>query len=143
MSRRRAVERAARTETIHLPKGTMKTTNHRLIQHWTDIAFTALPPGWINVFRDADGIHHTEPCPGVLVQESVSSTSYWDEVDADGHHTLREQQHELDREVRAAFACGGYVGEANLLPADDINGYLITTTEEQWDDPRRRAEMTE
>jgi hypothetical protein len=111
----------------------MKVNNRRTYRDWTDIAFTALPPGWVNVFEKDDGTHYTEPCPGVLVQESVTAEKIWDEEDDDGHATLRTQSYETEREVRTVFVCAGYNGESYLRPVDDEPGYIVTTTPEQWD----------
>jgi hypothetical protein len=37
--------------------------------NWTDVSFTPLPIGWVNVFKREDASHYAEPCPGVLTRE--------------------------------------------------------------------------
>lgn len=112
----------------------MKITNRRSFTNWVDVAFTALPAGWVNVFKNSDGLHYTEPCPGVLIQESTTYDKWWDEERDDGRVQLRSQRNceKTDREVRAVFVCAGYIGESYLRPVDDEPGYVVTTTPEQW-----------
>ena len=37
---------------------------------WVTVAVTVLPPGWRNVFFDADGTPDAHPCPAALLQEN-------------------------------------------------------------------------
>lgn len=102
-------------------------------QHWQDIGFTALPIGWINVWKLTDGTYFTDPCPGVLIQESTEGTWYWDEPGAQaGKAVLRSRPDVRERETRTVFA---YCEEgcADLQPVDDVrDSYVTTTTAEVW-----------
>jgi hypothetical protein len=110
----------------------MKITNRRRFPDWTDMAFTALPPGWINVYKKADGTFDTEPCPGVLTQQATTYDEYWNEEHDDGRVIGREKADcELGRrQIRTMFAtyeCG------TLFPVQEIDdNYHLTTTAEQW-----------
>jgi hypothetical protein len=110
----------------------MEITSRKTYPDWADIAFTALPVGWVNVFKGDDGTHYTEPCPGVLIQECATLTEIWSEEHDDGRVDLRSQKRDADREIRTVFVCAGYIGESFLRPVDDEPGYVVTTTPEQW-----------
>jgi hypothetical protein len=116
----------------------MKITNRRIHTDWTDIAFTALPQGWVNVFK-YDGEHYTEPCPGVLTQEAVTATHIWTEEHEDGRTDFRQQKHDIDRATRTVFADhdGG-----ELMEVDMRGDYVTTTTAEEWAE-RQTAEQAE
>jgi hypothetical protein len=82
---------------------------------WTTIAFTALPPGWFNYYRRADGTYWTDPCPGILIQEGFDR--HGDKV-----------------ETRVAPAT---IDEGYILSAEDRrhprgDQYHTTTTEREW-----------
>ncbi|ADG96539.1 conserved hypothetical protein [Segniliparus rotundus DSM 44985] len=96
---------------------------------WSDVAFTALPPGWVNVYRMDDGTYETEPCPGVLLQEATQYKECWDE-EVGGSNVLRTRRCEMDRETRTVPAeiCVG-----NLSPACDVSNYVTTATAEEWE----------
>lgn len=51
----------------------------RYVQHWETVAATALPAGWLNVWRAEDGGLYLAPCPALLVQELRETTKCWDE----------------------------------------------------------------
>jgi hypothetical protein len=113
----------------------MNITNLRRYECWTEVGFTALPIGWVNVFKNKDGTYYTEPCPGVLIQEATTYDQWWDEEHEDGRVEKRAKENcKMPRETRAVFVCAGYVGEPYLRPVDDdASSYEVTTTSEQWD----------
>lgn len=82
----------------------------RYVQHWETVAVTALPAGWLNVWRAEDGkTVITEPCPALLVQELRETVKCWDvPAPPDSGHPYdvqtSVQRHEPPYEVRVVFA---------------------------------------
>lgn len=108
-------------------------TNRRTVENWQTVALTALPHGWVNVFKDRRGAHFTAPCPGVLLQESTSVTEYFDRVDGTGHTIRCSEDRDEPRTTRVVYAdnCGEDFGE--ITAVTELDGqYQFTTTAEYW-----------
>lgn len=103
----------------------------KLVQNWDDIGFTALPHGWINVWKLDDGTHFTEPCPGVLLQECTTARRCWTEENADGSPRFRSRSEVQERETRTVFAYREE-GVSYLQPVDESGSYVMTTTVDEW-----------
>lgn len=85
---------------------------------WRDIAFTALPPGWVNVYENTDGTHLVLPCPGVILREAVR--------DGGGYEVG-------DRETVYADSAGYDDGNLIVAAGQSLRtDYRMTTTRENW-----------
>lgn len=80
---------------------------------WTDVAFTALPLGWMNYYRRPDGTYWSVACPGMLLQE-------------------RHINGERETRVTPATSDEGFVVPADDKLAASGDAYCTTTTVEQW-----------
>jgi hypothetical protein len=99
--------------------------NERWTYDWRTVSVTALPPGWVNVFREDDGTEFTEPCPALLLQELVNETERWDEPVGDGTYHLRSVDYPAE-EPRSTRAVYGSFDGAELEPATDADNYCGT-----------------
>jgi hypothetical protein len=77
------------------------------------LAFTALPPGWINVYQNEDGTYFTRPCAGVMLRDIA--------MDSD-------DDAERDRFVEFTEECEGW-----LTGVCDNYRYVMSTTQEEWE----------
>jgi hypothetical protein len=64
--------------------------NSHLYEEWRTLAVTALPPGWVNVFRDDDGKLFAYATPAMLLQEIVREVRSWEEHVGDGNWRYQE-----------------------------------------------------
>lgn len=56
------------------------------------LSFSPLPTGWVNLYRDKDGGHHAESCPGILVvREDDGTVSAYFASSELGHLCLAEE----------------------------------------------------
>ena len=85
--------------------------------YWTTIAFTALPPGWFNYYRNDDGTFWADPCPGVVMQEHVVA----------GEPETRTVAATLE-EGEIVAAADRYIYDGSYKAAS----YQATTTAAQW-----------
>jgi hypothetical protein len=91
---------------------------HRdLTDHWQTIAVTALPPGWVNVYKGPDETsYRVESCPGILVQER-----------------LKHNGHDLtERQTRAVYAASAAASPGELQAAQLYPDYRHTSTTADW-----------
>lgn len=104
----------------------------RISQDWTTVAVTALPPGWVNVWRNPDGTEFAEPCPAILLQECRARTKSWNEPRPDGTPNLRI----VELEVRVPYETRVIYGQtepdcgAAIYPIEDTF-YLRTEFRDQ------------
>jgi hypothetical protein len=94
---------------------------------WQTCAVTALPPGWLNVYRapgDATASFVVSPCPAILLQEKV--TVY--------NAACFEGVPWTERITRTVYATSGPVDvkPGQLEAACDIRTYVNTTTAADW-----------
>lgn len=83
----------------------MKRENFHRFNDWVDIGFTALPIGWINVYKLDEGDYYLQPCPGLLLQEATTCTECWNEKDETGVRPIfRDGLELLPRETQTVFA---------------------------------------
>lgn len=96
----------------------------RSVPIWETIAFTPLPTGWRNVYRDDDG-PHAYPCPGVLIQEHRQDYIITDHrrYDATPDRRTHVQNVEPPYETQTVFAD---YGDGYLDVAMDAGNYLTT-----------------
>ena len=53
------------------------TKPDRVVEHWTIVAVTALPPGWRNAFRiEGEDSHILYPCPAILPRSTVPPSMF-------------------------------------------------------------------
>lgn len=99
----------------------------RLSEHWTTIAVTALPPGWVNVWRQSDGTEYAEPCPAMLLQECRTRTKTWTETRPDGTPNPRYVELEATSpyDTRVIYGQNEPDCGATIYPVDDPQ-YLRT-----------------
>lgn len=90
---------------------------------WVTIAVTALPIGWINVYRGEDDDYLIEPCPALALEEATEYTRFW--TDENGRHL--QETLSCRRQTRTIFL-GVEGGSAELVDVGAGN-YLYTTTE--------------
>lgn len=92
--------------------GTVRETTR-----WETVAVTALPPGWRNVYRTADGTLYEIPCPAILLQENCGTTTVWTERDGERLHHFDAA--EPPYETRAVFADTDYGHLESAMGAGD------------------------
>lgn len=99
----------------------------RHIQFWDTIAVTALPPGWVNIWRNADGTEYIEPCPAMLLQECRERSIVWDVPQPDGTTKIRSQDIKETQpyETRVVYA-QSEPDSASIVDIDNYAGYLRT-----------------
>lgn len=94
----------------------------RAFSNHTTVSVTALPPGWMNVWRLNDGTEFVEPCPALLLQEHRETDLVWNTPEHSRVHyeTVTETPPYDTRTVFAAAEDG------ELVPVDDHSGYIRT-----------------
>jgi hypothetical protein len=114
------------------------------------IAFTALPPGWRNIFDGHRGLFE-EPCPGVIVSEKRGESQIYTYTDdGDGHKAgdlaqIRFEPLDPPYETEVSFASRGDFGW--LGSANDSDNYVTTLSPDEsfseyqadWLKARKRA----
>jgi len=90
---------------------------------WQTCAVTALPTGWVNVYKSQDGTWWTEPCPAILVQEKVVNVRCFngDAMEYGG----------FERITRTVYATAE-IGCPGQLVAVGRDTYEFTTTADDW-----------
>lgn len=83
-----------------------------LVEHWTTVAVTPLPPGWTNLYRLDNGDTMQCPTPAVLLQELRETTRHG-----------RTVHHKPPHDTRAVFAD---IDGGELVPASDADNYAGT-----------------
>jgi hypothetical protein len=98
--------------------------NRRCTIGWEEVAVTALPPGWRNVYRE-EGALIERPCPAVLIQENRGVHVSWDEPGTDAPLTRRTRfdAAEPPYETRTVFADLDF---GHLEAAADAPNYVVT-----------------
>lgn len=102
-----------------------KNPQRRVVEVWTTISATPLPPGWRNVYRTPDGGTLTHDAPALLVQElrEVVTWTVTPHEDRPDEMSSRTTSRQPPYETRVVFADheGGY-----LDPVTDVGNYVDT-----------------
>lgn len=85
------------------------------VEHWTTVAVTALPPGWVNVYA-VNGKEFKEMCPALLLQEHRETNHAGDERNVTSE--------KMPYDTRVVFAATADVN--GLDAACDVGNYIRT-----------------
>jgi hypothetical protein len=101
----------------------------RVVEHWSTVAVTALPPGWRNAFRiEGEDSHILYPCAAILLQEHRSTEHVRYEMVADGHARAEYRNttdHEPPYDTVAVFAYHDTLGLLKRVwDAEDYDGTI-------------------
>ena len=98
-------------------------------EEWETVTVTALPLGWLYVYRSDQDAFHTEPCPAILLQK-FNSTETWLDRPSGSRDIPHQWMEQHRRGTRVVYA------NRNLEPVIPTGrtGYQMTTTEQGFAD---------
>lgn len=93
--------------------------NIHLRENWETIAVVPAPPDWVNVYYTVGVGYYAYMAPAILMQESATTTTTWNETDSAGKVRFRRRTEATEREVRTVF---GALDEFGQIDAADRTG---------------------